>query len=81
MMTCLKYLIPISCALFLGAVLWPVVLASTLGKTTLFGDPMGERVRASAARVLAEPLGASEGASRDVSRKEIAASASKGGTP
>jgi len=36
MTTCLKYLVPISCALFLGAVMWPLTLSSTLGRTTLF---------------------------------------------
>ncbi|MBW3540569.1 MAG: NADH-quinone oxidoreductase subunit H, partial [Planctomycetes bacterium] len=28
MMTCLKYLVPISCFLFLGAVLWPLAMAA-----------------------------------------------------
>ncbi len=46
MTTCLKYLVPISCVLFLGAVLWPLVLATTLKRTTLFNGP------------LAAPLGA-----------------------
>lgn len=40
MTTCLKYLVPISCVLFLGGVLWPLVLASTLGRTTLFDWPV-----------------------------------------
>ena len=39
MMTCLKYLVPISCFLFLGAILWPIVLANTLGRTTLIDWP------------------------------------------
>jgi NADH-quinone oxidoreductase subunit H len=39
MTTCFKYLVPISCALFLGAVLWPLTLSSTLGRTTLFDWP------------------------------------------
>ncbi|MDZ4685603.1 MAG: complex I subunit 1 family protein [Planctomycetaceae bacterium] len=34
MTCCLKYLVPISCFLFLGAVLWPLVLATSLGQTT-----------------------------------------------
>jgi NADH-quinone oxidoreductase subunit H len=44
MMTCLKYLVPISCFLFLGAVLWPLVLVMTLGRTTVFkqSTPLGE---------------------------------------
>ncbi len=44
MMTCLKYLIPISCFLFLGAVLWPILLLSTLDRTTVFSEPLGEKV-------------------------------------
>ncbi|QDU37900.1 NADH-quinone oxidoreductase subunit H [Maioricimonas rarisocia] len=51
MTTCLKYLVPISCFLFLGAVIWPLALSATLGRTTLspdlqFGQPLGERVPA-----------------------------------
>ena len=48
MMTCLKYLIPISCILFLGATLWPIVLRTSLGRTTLLPDtdPLGSRVPA-----------------------------------
>ena len=44
MMACLKYLLPISCVLFLGAVLWPVTMAQVLNRTTLLGQPLGERV-------------------------------------
>jgi len=48
MTTCLKYLIPMSCTLFLGAVFWPLVLAMmTAGenqRTHLWGEPLGERV-------------------------------------
>jgi NADH-quinone oxidoreductase subunit H len=41
MTTCLKYLVPISCFLFLGAVFWPLILASTpLGRPVLFGPPV-----------------------------------------
>ena len=43
MMTCLKYLLPISCALFLGAAIWPLAMASTIHQTSL-GTPMGERL-------------------------------------
>lgn len=35
MTTCLKYLVPISCVLFLGAILWPLILASALKRTTI----------------------------------------------
>lgn len=51
MTTCLKYLIPISCVLFLGAVLWPLTLASVVKRPTLLPPtgfvheaPIGERV-------------------------------------
>lgn len=40
MTTCLKYLVPISCMLFLGAVLWPLVLASSdLRRPVLLWSP------------------------------------------
>lgn len=42
MMTCLKYLVPISCFLFLGATLWPLLLLSTIGRTSLFSPPLGD---------------------------------------
>lgn len=41
MTTCLKYLVPISCFLFLGAVVWPLALSATLGRTTIFDWPTG----------------------------------------
>lgn len=43
MTTCLKYLVPISCFLFLGVVTWPLILASTTGRTAIF-TPLGDRV-------------------------------------
>ena len=43
MTTCLKYLVPISCFLFLGATLWPLVLASTISRTSWTPDPIGDR--------------------------------------
>ncbi|GAB4144893.1 MAG: hypothetical protein Tsb009_16790 [Planctomycetaceae bacterium] len=42
MMTCLKYLTPISCALFLGAVLWPLLMVQMSGRTH-WGEPLGSR--------------------------------------
>lgn len=44
MTTCLKYLIPISCFLFLGAVLWPIVLVQLTGKTHIWGEALGEKL-------------------------------------
>ncbi|MDX1966039.1 MAG: complex I subunit 1 family protein [Planctomycetaceae bacterium] len=39
MTTCLKYLVPISCVLFLGAVLWPLILVTSLKRTTILEVP------------------------------------------
>lgn len=52
MMTCLKYLVPISCFLFLGAVLWPLALATMTGRTTLLSTstPLGEFAKPAAVR-------------------------------
>ena len=41
--TCLKYFIPISCALFLGAIIWPLAMQMTTGRTT-WTEPLGKRV-------------------------------------
>ncbi|TWT58780.1 NADH-quinone oxidoreductase subunit 8 [Thalassoglobus neptunius] len=43
MTTCLKYLVPMSCFLFLGAVIWPLVLATTIGQTSIW-SPVGDRM-------------------------------------
>ena len=42
MTTCLKYLVPISCFLFLGATLWPLILVTGMGRTT-WTSPIGDR--------------------------------------
>ena len=42
MTTCLKYLVPISCFLFLGATLWPLILVTGSGRTT-WNAPIGDR--------------------------------------
>jgi len=47
MMTCLKYLVPISCFLFLGAAVWPLALRGMSGSTSiplLDQRPLGERM-------------------------------------
>ena len=63
MTTCLKYLVPISCFLFLMAVLWPLVLASTFSRPVLAGAPLGEkavqRSVGASVSVASERLGAS----------------------
>jgi NADH-quinone oxidoreductase subunit H len=43
MTTCLKYLIPISCFLFLGATIWPLALRCGMERTT-WNQPIGDRV-------------------------------------
>lgn len=40
MTTCLKYLVPISCFLFLGAVFWPLILTATMGRPYLAYSPV-----------------------------------------
>ncbi len=40
--TCLKYLVPISCFLFLGATVWPLVLLQ-VSQTTTLTAPLGDR--------------------------------------
>jgi len=51
MTTCIKYLTPISCFLFLGAAIWPLVLSVTLQRTSLvnwpasISRPLGERMK------------------------------------
>ena len=42
MTTCLKYLVPISCFLFLGATIWPLLLLTGMGRATWTG-PIGDR--------------------------------------
>jgi NADH-quinone oxidoreductase subunit H len=45
MTTCLKYLVPIACFLFVGVVLYPLVLLTVIGRSTLLPvPPRGERV-------------------------------------
>lgn len=45
MTTCLKYLLPISCFLFIGVALWPVIIYQATGRTTVFSSsvPLGEK--------------------------------------
>lgn len=55
MTTCLKYLLPISCFLFLGVVLWPLMLMAALGRPSLLDvTPIGERVPVSTRVVVLE---------------------------
>lgn len=43
MMACLKYLLPISCFLFLGVTVWPLFVYHLNGKTSFVGEPLGNR--------------------------------------
>jgi NADH-quinone oxidoreductase subunit H len=76
MMTCLKYLIPISCVLFLGAIIWPLALLQLTDRTTIFTKPLGERLRKSTIRSVIEanevpdfPVSASSEMSDDAAYK------------
>ena len=61
MTTCLKYLVPISCFLFLAAVLWPLILVTMFSRPVIAGPAIGERALsqpAASARDTSERLGA-----------------------
>ena len=64
MTTCLKYLVPISCFLFLMAVLWPLVLTSAFSRPIFAGPALGEkavqRTIAGSVSVASERLGAAQ---------------------
>lgn len=46
MTTCLKYLVPISCFLFIGSVIWPLFWLSVAGRPTMLpGQSIGNRVQ------------------------------------
>jgi NADH-quinone oxidoreductase subunit H len=64
MTTCLKYLVPISCFLFLMSVMWPLVLATTFSRPVLVGQPLGEKSvqysKGATIRVASERLGATQ---------------------
>ncbi len=53
MTTCLKYLVPISCFLFLGATIWPLALQSRLSRTT-WAQPVGEGLSSTVKELRAE---------------------------
>jgi len=61
MTTCLKYLVPISCFLFLGAAVWPLALAYLAGGETTWlpkrplGDSVPRRVVGGTAEVTVVP--------------------------
>lgn len=85
MMTCLKYLLPIGCFLFLGATLWPFVLAMTLGRTTLIdwpaglSKPLGDRLhRAAVARPAGGKFAAGAGGRRRTSEENLPGSKQSG---
>jgi len=63
MTTCLKYLVPISCFLFLGAIVWPLLLLTAIGRTSWTSNPLGnlvaEEVRANQIQRAAGSVGAS----------------------
>lgn len=58
MTTCLKYLVPISCFLFLMAVLWPLTLATFMHRPVLMGPALGDQ---SVSRIEAAPVHVASG--------------------
>ena len=74
MTTCLKYLIPISCVLFAGTVVYPLVLVTMSGQTSFIGKPAGERlVQPKKAAVVSSPGATTE------SLQRITATGTEGG--
>jgi NADH-quinone oxidoreductase subunit H len=60
MTTCLKYLVPISCFLFLGATLWPLLMATVMQRSTWTPEPLGARAAAEVKEAAANPARKSE---------------------
>ncbi len=70
MTTCLKYLVPISCFLFLGAAVWPLALASMTGGHTdwLPGHALGDRLPVRTAVATAPAKGSKSRSSSSLDR-------------
>jgi NADH-quinone oxidoreductase subunit H len=74
MTTCLKYLVPITCFLFLGAAIWPLALASMTGGHTdwLPNHALGDRLPTRAATAAAPAIGSkSQSSSSPTERQTI----------
>ncbi len=76
MTTCLKYLVPISCFLFLGATLYPLILVTVSGQGSLL-EPMGERIPESKKPAVHKALSQTEAspsmfAATETERSEVA---------
>ncbi len=71
MITCLKYLVPISCFLFLGSVIWPLVMLQATERPQGFwvGGALGESVQAIEAHKTDEPH-EGDSASTDAKKNE-----------
>jgi NADH-quinone oxidoreductase subunit H len=57
MTCCLKYLVPISCVLFLGATLWPLILATAMNGQTTWTPPLGPKVMSQQAAIASPASG------------------------
>jgi NADH-quinone oxidoreductase subunit H len=55
MMACLKYLLPISCFLFLGVTAWPLFVYKVSGQTSFISEPLGNKRTSSSGRHQAAP--------------------------
>lgn len=67
---CLKYLIPISCFLFLGAIVWPLILHWRFDKKTTWNKPLGERVAAAVPDVAVQSPVTDSGTTSDIQDSE-----------
>jgi NADH-quinone oxidoreductase subunit H len=74
MTTCLKYLVPISCFLFLGAAVWPLALASMTGGHTdwLPGHALGDRLPYRTAEAPVRATGQKRAAAKSPVERKIA---------
>jgi len=61
MTTCLKYLVPISCFLFLGATLWPLLMATAIQRSSWTPEALGTRAAAEFKESTVVPAKASSG--------------------
>jgi NADH-quinone oxidoreductase subunit H len=79
MITCLKYLIPISCFLFLGVTLWPLVYHGMTGKTSITA-PKANKWAKPAVTAPAEETEEAEAASLLPSKEPESSAAVSGGS-
>ena len=81
MTTCLKYLLPISCFLFLGVTVWPIVWLAATGRSTVLSvtEPLGNKLYDH--RMIREAVSSGDPRSADAGPPESGATAVDGPAP